>query len=143
MHVGPFVNTSENGSTETSDNSQKTTTPSSNDSSKTPVSNQPVDDNTSDNTLLASITNIEQTDSSLKIGTLIEGVVSSGSCVLTLTKDGKNVTDTVGVQALASSSTCEGFDIPIVELSPGSWKISIEITVSSKEAHLSDSVVIE
>ncbi len=107
--------------------------------SKTPLSTQPTND-TQPNTLSASITYTREKDSSLQIGTVIDEVTSGGTCKLTLTKDGKNVTDSVGIQPLASSSTCKGFDIPIIELSKGVWEIKIDISAASKEAHLTGSV---
>lgn len=117
-------------------------TPSSDNSTKTPINNQPSRSTNSD-TLAASITYIEQTESSLKIGTLIEKVTSVGDCVLTLSHDNQTVTKTVGIQPLASSSTCKGFEIPRSDLSSGSWTINITITASTDTVKLSDSYNIE
>jgi len=112
-------------------------------SNKTPLDNQPPNNKTSNDVLGASITYIKQENSALLIGTVIDKVSSEGSCTLTLTKDDQIETKTVDIQALASSSTCKGFDIPIVGLSPGIWNIKIDIIIKSTEVHLSDKVTLE
>jgi hypothetical protein len=71
------------------------------------------------------ITVANQNGSTLQIRSLISAVTGTGTCTLTLTKSGKTVTTTVGVQALASSSTCQGFNIPTSELSPGTWQLAL------------------
>lgn len=143
-HTGLFNNQS------TTDNSQNTQTPDNNSTDtppigtgKTPVDNQPTNNKTTPSiTVGASITYVQQTSTSLRIGTLVESVTSSGSCTVVLTKGDQTVTHTVGIQPMASSSTCKGFDIPIIELPSGTWAINIDIKLSSQEAHLKDSVTI-
>lgn len=112
-----------------------------NESPKTPIDNQPSDQK--DSGLLATITYIRQEDSLLKIGVDIGVITSSGECTLNLSKDEKKVDYSVGIQPLASSSTCKGFEIPIIELSPGNWKISIVINSGDKSTTLTDNVIIE
>ena len=53
--------------------------------------------------------------------------LASGSCTATLANGGKVVTRTSTLAQNPSSSTCEGFDIPVSELGSGNW--NIEITV--------------
>ncbi|MCA9335373.1 hypothetical protein KC967_00530 [Candidatus Saccharibacteria bacterium] len=62
------------------------------------------------------------------IRTLISSVTSSATCKLDMAgPDGKTYASSVGTQALAGSSTCQGFNIPMSELSSGSWKITITV----------------
>lgn len=97
----------------------------------------------SPNPLSASITSAAQNGGTLQIRTLIEKVTSSGTCTLELSKTGSNtITKNASVQALSSSSTCAGFNIPTSELSSGTWRISITITSGDDEAHLTESVVV-
>jgi len=112
-----------------------------NESPKTPIGNQPGDQK--DSNLLATITYIKQEYDLLKIGVDIGTITSSGECILTLSKDEKKLSYPVGIQPLASSSTCRGFEIPAVELSTGDWKISIVINSGDKSTTLTDSVIIE
>jgi hypothetical protein len=146
VFVAPRLFTQANSNTK---NGNQTTTehtsPNATDNTnKTPQNNEPVVDGQINNSAIsANITYIRNEDSSIRIGTLIEGVISDGSCVLTMSKDNQTVTRNVGIQALASSSTCKGFNVPVAELSPGTWTIKIDINSNSKEAHLSDSVKID
>lgn len=74
------------------------------------------------------ITAANQNGSNLQIRTLIEDVTATGKCTLTLAKGNSIVTRTAGVQALASASTCAGFDIPVSELSIGEWIVTIDFS---------------
>ena len=72
-----------------------------------------------------SITSAIQTSASLQVGTQIAGVFSTGTCTLTLSKQGEqDIVKTAGVQPLASTSTCKGFDITD-KLTPGVWNLSL------------------
>lgn len=66
-----------------------------------------------------------QNDGVLQIRTLISSIINTGTCTLTLTKGSAVVTRSAGVQAIASSATCKGFDIPVSQLSPGAWQASV------------------
>ena len=86
---------------------------------------------------LISITSTNTTSDTLYIRTLIQAVSSTGSCSLTMSYGQKSITRTSRVQAMASASTCMGFDIPLDELGAGLWKISITYmdgSVSSRVA---------
>lgn len=76
-----------------------------------------------------SITAANQNDPYLQIGVQIDTVTNTGTCTLTLT-NGQNetVTKTAGVQALAKTSTCKGFNVPVSELSAGNWHIKVNYT---------------
>lgn len=62
----------------------------------------------------------------------INQYLSTGICTLTLTSGGNVITKTANIVAVASTSTCEGFDIPVSELSSGSWQININIKSGDK-----------
>lgn len=72
-----------------------------------------------------------QNGSTLQVRSLIQSVISDGTCSLELSHNGQKVTKSSGVQAMSSSSTCQGFDIPTSELSPGTW--TIQLMISAKE----------
>lgn len=64
--------------------------------------------------------------STLRIRTLIQYVTSTGNCTLTLTGPQQKIySATANVQALPSSSTCRGFDVPLSDISSGEWKIEL------------------
>lgn len=74
----------------------------------------------------------------------IYGVVSgSGTCGLTLTNANDTITKTSATYALPSSSTCQGFDVNRSELSPGTWNISLTVTVGSETANATGEVTLE
>ena len=80
----------------------------------------------SDNTASMRITAMNQSAGMLSIRTIIDTVTSSGTCTLSMkSSSGATYSATTSVQALPSSSTCTGFDIPVSELSPGSWTVEI------------------
>ena len=73
------------------------------------------------------ITTANQTTSNLQIRTLIQAVVSTGDCNLSMKGPlGRTYTAKAGVYALASSSTCKGFDIPLDQLTAGAWTITVD-----------------
>lgn len=110
---------------ETGDNIKSdTVNPPATDNPKTPNKDESEDD-PANSTVSVSITSASQNGATLQVRTLVGTVLSSGECTLRLTKSGATVTRTAGVQALASASTCQGFDVPISELSPGEWKLNV------------------
>jgi len=112
-------------------------------SAKTPTNLQESVDNNDDTTLTASITYKRQEYDLLKIGVNIDTITSSGECTLRLDNNKDHLEYSVEIQPLASSSTCKGFEVPIIELSTGTWEISITIESGDKSTTLTDSVVIE
>jgi len=61
-----------------------------------------------------------------RVTTLIDKVTSSGTCTLTLNKDNSiGLTQTAGVQASSSYSTCKGFSFSTENLS-GDWTLTIK-----------------
>ena len=71
------------------------------------------------------ITAANQNSGTLQVRAQISRVVSTGQCTLIMSRAGQNVIKTADVQSLASTSTCKGFDIPISQLSPGSWQLTL------------------
>lgn len=68
-----------------------------------------------------------KTSSSLQVRAVIQSVTASGQCTLRLSKNGSSIirTYTADVQAQSSTSTCKGFDVPLADLSSGTWTISL------------------
>jgi flagellar basal body-associated protein FliL len=90
------------------------------------------------------ITAANQNGPTLQIRTLISTVDNTGTCTVALTSSGKaTVTKTAGVQALASTSTCQGFDIPVSELSNGTWSILVQYSSTSLTGSVTQDVVIK
>lgn len=81
----------------------------------------------SSSTVAVEITNEPQNvDGKLSVKTLVQEVSSTGSCTLTLNKAGQaSVKKTVGVQALASASTCKFMPIDVSSLARGTWDLTI------------------
>jgi hypothetical protein len=72
------------------------------------------------------ITSAIQDQSALRIRSLIQTVTNTGECTITLSQPGRaSYTATADIQALSSSATCKGFDIPLDQLSKGTWKITL------------------
>lgn len=90
------------------------------------------------NDLKASITYTQVNNQEVRIGTLIETLVSDGTCTLTATKSGeKAVSQGVSIQALSNSSTCKGFSIPLSSFtSKGSWDYTIKIDSNGQSTTL-------
>lgn len=84
-----------------------------------------------------------QNGSVFQIRALIQTVVSDGTCTLNGTSaSGKTVQKTSGVQPQPSTSTCQGFEIPVSELSQESWNFTISFENSSLRGSASKEVVI-
>lgn len=82
--------------------------------------------NSSKSNVQVEITAANQNGATFQVRTLISAVVNDGTCTLTLQKAGYNtVTMTATTQALASTSTCKGFDIPTSQLAAGTWHLTV------------------
>jgi len=70
----------------------------------------------------------------LHIRNEISGLYNDGLCTLSLSQDENNnfITKNTGIQALAKSSTCKGFDIPLNELQSGVWNIEISVLINGR-----------
>lgn len=140
-HQWPFTDspssTIDSGETKSEDTRDHTDTinqPGKITSPKTPVDSSPKDNGSPANVydeLGVSITHVSKMSGKIRINTLIEAVTDKGTCILKLTKGAEEVRKTAGIQPLASSSTCKGFDIPLSELSDGTWKIILTVTTGN------------
>ena len=120
-----------------------------NDSSKTGSSGSdtppaPVPSSGGKSVAQMSITATNQTSSDYQIRTLISALSSGGSCTLTMTKPGATtVTQTSGVQDLSNTSTCQGFDVPLSELSSGTWNVTVNFSSSTLTGSAAKAVIIQ
>jgi hypothetical protein len=84
------------------------------------------------------ITSLTKSSSSLlKVSTLVSYLDQTGSCTLTL-KDSNGAviyTTSVGVQAMSSTSTCKGFDVPLSNLNPGSYVVYVAYTSADSKTY--------
>lgn len=89
-------------------------------------------------------TGATQNGSVLQIRVLIGAVENTGTCTLVLTRAGQSsVTKTAGTQALSSSSTCQGFDVPTSELSAGTWQALITYESSTLTGTATRSITVQ
>ena len=66
-------------------------------------------------------------DGTLYIRSNIDALLSTGTCELTLSQGSRTVRKTASVQALAQSTTCQGFNVSASELSEGEWSVSVSV----------------
>lgn len=83
------------------------------------------------NTVAMDITGVNKDATTLYVRAVIQTLSSDGTCTLTMTGPGK-YSATAGVQAMASSSTCKGFNVPLSSLPSGTWKVTITFTDGSQ-----------
>lgn len=82
---------------------------------------------TQQSTLGVTITTV-QPGQTVRVRAIVDAVASSAKCTLNMTgPNGKTYSATAAVQPMASSSTCQGFDIPMTSLASGDWKITITV----------------
>ena len=86
------------------------------------------------------ITSTSQTSNTLEIRTQINEITSSGKCTLTMTSGSNSINQSASVQALASISTCEGFNVPLSSLSSGSWTIIINYSSTGQTGSVTKQV---
>lgn len=93
--------------------------------------------------LAVSITALSQNGTVVQARSLIESVITDGTCTLTLTKGATTVTKTSDIHPLSSSSTCEGFDIPTSELSAGTWQVNLTVTSNGASGNASGKITVQ
>ncbi|NCQ54256.1 hypothetical protein COV88_00385 [Candidatus Saccharibacteria bacterium CG11_big_fil_rev_8_21_14_0_20_41_19] len=93
----------------------------------------PKGNTSTDGIIAVDFTSFNQSTEQIQIRSLIEAVSNSGSCTLTMVKDGVTVTKTSGIQAGPTTSTCEGFNISIGELSPGDWQTTLSVEIGTRK----------
>lgn len=104
----------------------------------------PTDQESGKTKIELSITAANQSGGVLQIRSLLNAIVNSGVCTLSLTGPSDQViTKTAEVQALSSTSTCKGFDIPISELTTGEWRISLHFENTTSIADTTKTITVE
>lgn len=88
------------------------------------------------------ITSAEQNGNQIQVRTLIN-TTATGHCTLTLSGGGQTITREADTQALASSSTCMGFDIPRSEIAAGEWTVRIDYRNNSASGSAEQTITIE
>jgi hypothetical protein len=90
------------------------------------------------------ITSVNQSSGTVYIRVMIEQITSAGTCTLSMSNgSGNTYTATSSVQSMASSSTCEGFNIPTSKLTTGDWSIKITYTNDSSSGSATGSVTVQ
>ncbi|MBQ6605763.1 hypothetical protein IJH66_02135 [Candidatus Saccharibacteria bacterium] len=79
---------------------------------------------------------------SLVLRVNIDQYLTSGTCTLRLENSGSVVEKTAAILPTASTSSCEGFDVPVSELSSGSWTIKISLSSAEKTGEITGEVKI-
>ena len=105
---------------------------------KTPIQNEGTDPNTLEE-LTGYITSANKVGNALVIRVNINQYLSSGTCTLNLEKNGTVVEKTAAIFPTASTSSCEGFDVPTSELSEGNWKVTISLSSNGKTGTITGS----
>ncbi len=136
-------NSSINYSTATKEEQQAGAQAKAGSNNDTPPTPKTVTGSTKKNVQIA-ITAANLNGSTLQVRTLISAVADAGTCTLELTREGhQTITETAGSQALASTSTCQGFNIPVSGLAVGTWHILVEYSSSTLAGSTSQDVVIK
>lgn len=82
-----------------------------------------------------------QNEQTLQVRTLIH-TLKEGTCQLRLTQGDTVISREADTQQAASSSTCQGFDIPISELAKGTWKLHIQYKNDDASGEASQDITI-
>ena len=106
---------------------------------KTPVQNDGDNPNTA-GTITGNITYAGVNGNKLIIRVNIDQFINSGMCELTLTSNNDRKVLSAPTMDSASTSTCEGFDIPTDLLSNGTWLINIKVTGDNKTGTITGEV---
>lgn len=72
-------------------------------------------------------TAVNQMENNLQVRVLIDKIIPESTCRLILSNGSQQVIETTVTVAMASNSTCQGFDVPLEEISPGSWEVRVQI----------------
>jgi hypothetical protein len=79
-------------------------------------------------TVVVSITaaTVDKSAATLYVRSLIQTISSNGTCTLSMRhSSGRTYSNSAGSQAGPSTSSCKGFNVPLSELTPGKWTITI------------------
>ena len=95
---------------------------------------EPGEPSTSGKLQAPTISTLEQSGDILIVRTVINNNVTSGSCSLKLTKGTATIDKQAAIGLVTSYYTCQGFDVPTSELSPGTWSASVSISSDGETA---------
>jgi flagellar basal body-associated protein FliL len=104
-----------------------------------PNSSDDTPDTTTSDTLSVGFSAVNQNDNKLQVRIMVQEVPSSGTCTLTLTNGSQTVTKTASVYPTAAISTCQGFDVPVSELSSGAWSVTVDVVSGTKNGRVTTS----
>ena len=108
----------------------------------TPPAPEPIKGTTKSN-VGVTMTASTQNGSTYQMRFQIDTPTADGTCTLTLTKGSSTVTKTAGVQALAKISTCQGFDVPVSELSSGQWNVNMSYESSTLTGSTTSTITVQ
>ena len=91
----------------------------------------------------ATMTAANRIDTMIQIRFDIGAVTNTGTCSLVLIKNAVTVKRSAGVQALAGSTSCMGFNVPINELAPGMWQVNLHFENKDLVADTTGSVTVK
>ena len=81
--------------------------------------------------------------SNLMVRVNINQLLGSGTCKLSLSSGGTTIySDTAPIVGSASTSTCEGFNVPLSALSSGKYQIIIDLTSGDKSGQITGETTI-
>ena len=83
--------------------------------------------------LTGSVTYAVVTDGVLKIRINIDQYLGGGRCNMSLIRDGVNIYNmSANISALVSTSTCDGFDVPVPSIGNGDYDIVVNLEAEGK-----------
>lgn len=83
--------------------------------------------------LTGSVTYAEVHDGVLRVRVNIDQFVAEGSCELSLVKEGRLIyTEIVGVESVAATATCRGFDVAATDLGMGAIQVIVKVSAGGK-----------
>lgn len=89
------------------------------------------------------ITAANQNDNQLQIRTLISALDNQGTCTLKLQGPSGSITKTSSVQNFANSSTCQGFDVSVSELTKGNWNATVTYESTSLQGSATKEITVK
>lgn len=88
-------------------------------------------------TLTGLITYADIINEELVIRVNIDQFLQSGNCNLTMSRNGATYyTQSVGIQESVTTSTCDGYKIPVSELSKGDFQVEIDLESDGKSGKI-------
>lgn len=93
--------------------------------------------------VVVDITSVNQNNGQLQLRTLVH-TLDNGECTLTLSgPNNQSKQYSASTQSFASNSSCQGFDVPVSELSSGEWRAEIIFTSDQSRGVAMQNITIE